>query len=386
METHARYQLIGAFTLAVIFSGFAFVYWLYNTGGLGNRIIYKIEFSTPVTGLLVGSNVLFNGIRVGEVVSLDLDEANPKRVTATTAVSSDVPVAVDTQVRLEFQGLTSAPVINLIGGGEIDSAKKGSGTQTPITLKASPDATGTMTQAAKETLGRIDGFLDRNADPFNDVIENFKTFSDALAKNSDRIETVLKGIERFAGGGSKSEKPETYDLAPPAKLTSAPGKMNGQLSIEEPTIVLAFNTDKILLQNETGEYRGMEGVRWSDNIPNLLQAKIIQSFENAGHQNFVGRALGGIEPEFKLLLDIRKFHITNAEPRNAEIGISAKVVDQDGRILDSRVFSASAPVTELNAKVSVQAMERIFATAMEQLIPWTAGATQKGGPREKAEN
>ena len=37
METRARYALIGAFMLAVIAASFAFVYWLENKGGFGQR-------------------------------------------------------------------------------------------------------------------------------------------------------------------------------------------------------------------------------------------------------------------------------------------------------------------------------------------------------------
>jgi len=39
MEIKARYVLIGLFTLASIVAGFAFVYWLQTTGGLGKRTL-----------------------------------------------------------------------------------------------------------------------------------------------------------------------------------------------------------------------------------------------------------------------------------------------------------------------------------------------------------
>jgi phospholipid/cholesterol/gamma-HCH transport system substrate-binding protein len=35
METRARYVLIGVFTLACLFGGFGFVYWLKTLGGFG---------------------------------------------------------------------------------------------------------------------------------------------------------------------------------------------------------------------------------------------------------------------------------------------------------------------------------------------------------------
>ena len=105
METRARYALIGAFMLAVILASFAFVYWLENKGGFGERASYRIRFESSVSGLLVGSAVLFNGIRVGEVTGLALDPDHPDQVIATIAVASGTPVRSDTQVGIESQGL-----------------------------------------------------------------------------------------------------------------------------------------------------------------------------------------------------------------------------------------------------------------------------------------
>ena len=77
MEIRARYVLIGAFTLAVIAAGFGFVYWLNNAGGLRERAVYRVRFEGSVSGLLAGSAVLFNGIRVGEVTGPAAQSGQP---------------------------------------------------------------------------------------------------------------------------------------------------------------------------------------------------------------------------------------------------------------------------------------------------------------------
>ena len=92
METRARYALIGAFMLAVIAASFAFVYWLENKGGFGERAYYRLRFENSVSGLQGGSAVLFNGIRVGEVTALALDPDHPDQVIATIGVVSGTPV------------------------------------------------------------------------------------------------------------------------------------------------------------------------------------------------------------------------------------------------------------------------------------------------------
>ncbi|MDU2928384.1 MlaD family protein, partial [Bradyrhizobium sp.] len=77
METRAPFAVIGGFVLAAIVAIFGFVYWLNNTGGLGPRTSYHVQFEGSVPGLLVGAAVLFNGIRVGEVTDLVLAPDNP---------------------------------------------------------------------------------------------------------------------------------------------------------------------------------------------------------------------------------------------------------------------------------------------------------------------
>ena len=104
METRARYALIGLFMLAVIAASFAFIYWLENKGGFGERDVYRIRFGGSVSGLLVGSSVLFNGIRVGEVTGLNLSADAPEDVTATIAVAKGTPIRSDTVVNIETHG------------------------------------------------------------------------------------------------------------------------------------------------------------------------------------------------------------------------------------------------------------------------------------------
>ena len=116
MEIKARYVLIGLFTLAAIVAGFAFVYWLETTGGLGKRVSYEVRFHNTVSGLLTGSPVLFDGIRVGEVTGLKLVPNEPKEIDVTIAIDASTPVRSDTQASLDFQGLTGVAVVTLTGG------------------------------------------------------------------------------------------------------------------------------------------------------------------------------------------------------------------------------------------------------------------------------
>ena len=64
-----------------------------------------------------------------------------------------------------------------------------------------------MAVLGREVLRRLDGILSDNADNLHSAIANFNTFTDVLARNSDRIEGMLGGLERMTGGGrSKSTR------------------------------------------------------------------------------------------------------------------------------------------------------------------------------------
>ncbi len=384
METRARYVLIGLFALAVIVAGFSFVYWLENKSGLDQSTAYQVRFEQPVAGLQVGSSVVFNGIRVGEVTDLRLDPGDPRRVTASIAVAAGTPVRADTKVDVDFQGLTGVATIALRGGSQAAAAPVGENGEPPV-LKAVPSAGQDWTQAARQVLGRLDGILEENAEPLRSAIDNINTFSDALARNSDRVDGILAGLERMTGGGGGAKGPvPIYDLEAPKSFPGAPKPPEGQLVIPEPTTVLAFNTDRILAQPSQGESVPIDDAKWSDNLPNLFQEKLIQSFENAGYLRFVSRRADGLDANYQLLLDVRLFQLSLSPTPEAQLDFVAKILGQNGTILAARAFHTSAPAKGTDAAAAAEALNAAFAKAASELVAWTIAAVPAKPPAEKA--
>src|SRR6202051_167652 len=239
METRAPFVVVGAFVLAAIAAVFGFVYWLHNTGGLGPRTTHPVQFDGSVPGLLVGAAVLFNGIRVGEVTDLALAPDSPRRVDATISVATTTPVRADTKVGLDFQGLTGVPVIALEGGVLLSNSGA------VPTLVADPGAGRSMTQAARDALRKVDSVLSENSEPLKDTIANLKIFSEGLARNTGKLDSIVAGIEKMTGGGTPPQK-ITYDLRA-AQGFGAPHKgIKGTLAIPEPTAVAMLETQRFL--------------------------------------------------------------------------------------------------------------------------------------------
>ncbi|MBR0712997.1 ABC-type transport auxiliary lipoprotein family protein [Bradyrhizobium liaoningense] len=363
METRAPYVLIGAFVMAAILAVFGFVYWLNNAGGIGPRTSYRVQFQGPVPGLLVGAGVLFNGIRVGEVTELGLAQDNPRFVNATISVASTTPVRTDTKVGLEFQGLTGVPVVTLEGGMIV--AKSG---EMP-TLIAEPGAGQSMTQAARDALRRVDSVLEENSGPLKDTIANLRTFSDGLARNTGKLDSIVAGLEKMTGGGTQAQK-ITFDLRAPDKLGPAGKTLSEPLAIPEPTAVAMLQTQRMLF-SPVKDYPGFAEFLWADSIPKLLQARLIDSFENYDIAHAPLRATDVGQPGNQLLIDIRRFRIVAEGEPQAEIALSARIVDKSGKVIASRLVEASEKLDKIEPAAAVAAFNAAFGRIAKELVGWT---------------
>lgn len=380
MEIRARYILIGLFTLAVIVAGFVFVYWLENKAGLGKRTVYEVRFQSTVSGLLVGSGVLFNGIRVGEVTGLKLVPEEPRQVDATIAVDASTPVRADTQASLDFQGLTGVPVVTLTGGSSSAPLLSGSSGRPPILL-ADPAAGQTMSGAARQVLGRIDKILEENSDPLRNMLANLNSFSEALGRNSGRVDTILAGLERMTGGAAKAAA-GAYDLTALQAAPAGAKPLEKQLAVADPSSLAQYDTDKLLKRAEGGEISEFAGAKWTDALPKLLQTRIVQSFENGGYLGQVNRPIEGVTPDYQLLLDIRRFQLAAAPEPAADIELSAKVLAGDGRVVAARVFDAKEPAKSADAPDAAKALDAAFGKIAADLIVWTANAVAGGAENQ----
>jgi phospholipid/cholesterol/gamma-HCH transport system substrate-binding protein len=371
METRARYLVIGAFVLVCIFAGFGFVYWLRNNTGIG-RTIYRVDFEQPVSGLTPGASVLFNGLRVGAVVSLALDPQDPKRVTMMIAVDRGTPIRADTQVDISFQGLTGAPAISLKGGSLSAPVPTSQNGQPPV-LTARPGTGQTLTESTQETLRKLDEILVENKEPLHTAISGISTFADTLGKNSKRLEGLIGGLEKLTGVGGPKEPPAVYDLAAPTTFPPLNKTIEQQMVVSDPSTILAFDTQKILLKSADGIYTEAENARWADTLPKLVQAKIIQSFENARQLKTVSRPIDQLEAAYRLELGIRNFQISLQPAPTAVVEITARLLDDKGKVADARIFNVSVPAMGTKGPEAVAALNEAFSQAATQLVVWTVG-------------
>lgn len=384
MEIKARYRLIGLFMLIVIGLGFGFVYWLQNAGGLAERKSYQIRFEDTVGGLQIGAPVQFNGIRVGEVTGLKLG-ADPHLIFATIAIDKSTPLRADTSVRLDFQGLTGSAVV-LLNGGSANLPLLNT-MANPPPLEAGPSAGQGLSDMARQVLGRLDKIFGENSGDLHDTIANLKTFSAALAKNSGRIDTILGGLEKTFAAPAKPPM-AVYDLEAPKNFPEPKAPPQALLAVADPTTILTFDTQQILLKPPQGSMRGIENAQWGDSLPKLIQEKIIQSFENAHYLGAVSRPLDRLDADYQLLIDLRAFDIVLAAKPHAEVEFTAKILAKDGKIVGAKLIHAEAPVAGSaaqppDAASATAALNSAFGAAARDLVGFAAPLVFANKPTAK---
>jgi phospholipid/cholesterol/gamma-HCH transport system substrate-binding protein len=199
METRANYVLIGSFTLAVIAAAFGFVLWFQSLHTAKARSPLRIVFEGSASGLRNGGSVNFNGIRVGEVVSVKLDD--PRRVVALAMVENSAPIRKDTMVGLEFQGLTGVAAISLKGGEAAAPPVPLDEDGVPI-LTADPAALQDVTESIRATLQNVNRVVAENQAAVKNTLQNVETFTASLARNAGKIDDV---VQKFSDVVAKAD-------------------------------------------------------------------------------------------------------------------------------------------------------------------------------------
>jgi cholesterol transport system auxiliary component len=168
-----------------------------------------------------------------------------------------------------------------------------------------------------------------------------------------------------------SPPPTTYDLTAPTQVT-ARGNGRAQIMIAEPTALQAINSDRIVVRPGSGEVTYLPGAQWADRLPVLVQARLIQTFENAHRIGMVGRPDDKFTPDALLVTEIRDFQIEASGSPVAVVTVAARVVSQStGRITAASLFTARVPVAGLTGAQASSALDQALRKVLVDIMAWT---------------
>jgi phospholipid/cholesterol/gamma-HCH transport system substrate-binding protein len=221
METRAHHLLIGSFAIGITVLTVLFLLWVGNAEFNKQYQIYDLKFEGSVSGLSKAADVLYNGIKVGEVTDLKLDEDNPNNVIVRIQVDRMTPVKEDSYASLETQGLTGVAAILIAGGSpKSNPLVAAEGQEYPL-IETRKSTFQKLFAGAPELINRGNAVLDRlsnflsgeNEQKFADTLANVERLSGNLAKASDKFESIATNIDKLVAGDAKATLADVRGVA-----------------------------------------------------------------------------------------------------------------------------------------------------------------------------
>ncbi|CAN7362294.1 ABC-type transport auxiliary lipoprotein family protein [Pararhizobium sp. LjRoot235] len=164
---------------------------------------------------------------------------------------------------------------------------------------------------------------------------------------------------------------DTYSLST-APVIKAPSSTAKQILVPDPTALKALDSDQVVIRLSNSEIQFLAKSQWSDRLPKMVQAKLVQTFENTGKVAGVGKPGEGLAIDYQVITNIRAFEIATQGADTAVVEIFAKILnDRNGTVIAQKAFKATLPVSGSGNPAFVAALDGAFAQVAADIVAWT---------------
>ncbi|WP_026379629.1 ABC-type transport auxiliary lipoprotein family protein [Afifella pfennigii] len=173
----------------------------------------------------------------------------------------------------------------------------------------------------------------------------------------------------LAGCAALPKTPDAiYDLTAPADVGGRAGSA-AQLLVPVPAALASLDTSRIAARPTPAELAYLPNAAWPDNLPRVLQARLVETLQNTGRVRAVGLPGQGLLIDYQVVLDVRAFELIGGL---AVAEFNVKLLnDRNGRVVASRTFRAESPVEgKANADI-VAGLNRAMDAAFSEIVAWT---------------
>jgi phospholipid/cholesterol/gamma-HCH transport system substrate-binding protein len=163
---------------------------------------YTVRFEESVSGLEIGAQVKYNGVRVGQITDIRIDKDDVDLVVAVLELREGTPVKADTTAVMVAMGITGLRFVELTGGTKQAKLLK-PGSQ----ITAGQSLIGTLEGKAQDiavkmelALNKINAVLtDENIRGIKAILANVSTLSGDLSalvqENDTKVSTIVQNAE-----------------------------------------------------------------------------------------------------------------------------------------------------------------------------------------------
>lgn len=207
MESKTNYTLVGLIVLILIAGLLSAGIWLSVGFDSKQYGFYTIYVNEAVSGLSDDSVVKYNGVKVGLVHKIELNQFDPQQVKIQIKIEDGTPITVSTHATLINQGITGTTYLGLSASSPTPfPLQKIPGEPYPVI----PYKASFLSQLEKSindvSIGIKRIFDKENAKSFKQSLANLQTVSDVVAQNSKSLDESLQDLPKLIRDLSSSVK------------------------------------------------------------------------------------------------------------------------------------------------------------------------------------
>jgi cholesterol transport system auxiliary component len=169
------------------------------------------------------------------------------------------------------------------------------------------------------------------------------------------------------------DPPRLYELTPKSTFADGLPTVPGRLSVEVPTATAGLNSARIALRPTPTTLEYYAGASWIDVVPVMVQNLLLESFDNTGKIDVLGREVVGVRADLALLTHVREFQAEydSAGAPLVRVRLQARLIRLPRRTsvgATSEEFVVRAGNTSLPAIVA--AFDEASGKALKRIVEW----------------
>ena len=191
---------------------------------------------------------------------------------------------------------------------------------------------------------------------------------------------LLLGACSLLGAGGDRERGAIYAPVPELRQDPAWPRVDWQLSVNPPSAPRTVDTFRIVVRPTPGELQVYGGASWALAPSDMVEQAILRTLEDSGRIPGVARRGAGMAPDYRLLLDLRRFEADYAGDQrpSATIELNAKLVHaREQGVIASHTFSFVEPAADTSVASVAEAYTRVLGKLGHDVAGWTLEAGEK---------
>jgi cholesterol transport system auxiliary component len=178
------------------------------------------------------------------------------------------------------------------------------------------------------------------------------------------------------------EPPQLYSLTPKSSFAPDLREVDARLTVEIPTATGGLNTPRIAVKPDPTMLEYYAGGAWVDVLPVMVQTLLLESLDNSGSIDVLGREVVGVRANYALLTHIREFQAEyeGEGPPQVRVRLQARLVQLPRRTsLSATSIESVIRAENTSLPAIVRAFDDAFGKVTKRLVEWTVEELARAG-------